>query len=368
MAVGDPQLRYATHTELADGIKTDFEVNFVGGYINPDHVLCVSVVVDEETNLATDRQIHTTEIISQSGNAATVRVAPAVEAGRTVIIFRDTTKTAMLVQYLDGSLLTKDNLDLANKQLLMLIQEILDGLNENSLDLNEAISTIIDLNEIIRNIYEEVIELLENSGIIAIEPRVWHGVGDGITQDFPLFGADVADPGFYDTYVSGLGVIPNEDYTVLLNDTPEDTLLHFEEPPADGAVWFTVLRGYARPANPQGEPILSLDIPVFDAEGPTFHADEAVKWGLVRCTYGGGCLVTVKEINLMDEERMRTGSYVSFMQRGVGPVTVQGDPDVTLSIPGGCLPQTRALHSVVTVTCEDEDSNLWVLSGDLAQE
>lgn len=367
MPTSDPQLRYATHVEEADGVKTDFEVNFVGGYINPSHVLCVSVVVDESTNLATDRQIHTTEIVSESGNAATVRVAPAVEAGRTVIIFRDTTKTAMLVQYLNGSLLTKDNLDLANKQLLMLIQEMLDGLNENSLTLREAVETIVDLNSLIEEIYRQVLELLASGGIITVEPRTWFGTGDGVTQDWPIVGADVDDAGFYDTYVSGLGIIPNEDYSILMGDDSSETLLHFETPVPDGAVWFTVLRGYAKPyAGPA--PIVSLDIPIYDATGPTFHADEAVRWGLVRCSNSSGCTVTIKEINPVNEERLGDGSYFSFCQKGVGPVVIDADPGVTVAVPGGCLPQTRARNSIITATCEAADGNYWILSGDLAQE
>ena len=366
MAIGDPQLRYATHTEVADGVKTDFEINFVGGYINPDHVLCVSVVVDEETGLARDRQVHLTEIISQSGNAATVRVAPAVAAGRTIVIFRDTTKTAMLVQYMNGSLLSRENLDLANKQLLMLIQEILDGTNENTLTLNQAVENIIDLNELIKTIYEDVLELLASGGIISVEPRVWSGVGDGETVDWPIIGADVDDAGFYDTYVSGLGIIPNEDYSILTTDSPEDTLLHFATPVPDGARWFTVLRGYAKPyAGPP--PIVSLDIPIFDAAGPTFHVDEAVRWGLVRCSNQDGCEVTLKEINPLTEGRLETGSYVSFLQRGMSPVVITGDPGVSITVPGGCLPQTRALHSTITAVCEDADTNRWVLAGDLAQ-
>lgn len=367
MAIDDPQLRYATHTEVVDGNKTDFEINFVGGYINPAHVLAVSVVVDPETGLTTDRQIHLTEIISTSGNAATVRIAPAVAEGRTVIIFRSTPKTAMLVQYLNGSILSKENLELANRQLLMLIQEILDNHNENSLTLREAVETVIDLNTLIEEIYQQVIELLASGGIISVEPRLWTGVGDGETLDWPIIGADVDDAGFYDTYVAGLGVIPNEDFSILTADSPEDTMIHFETPVPDGVVWFTVLRGYAKPyAGP--EPINSMDIPIYDAAGPTFFVDGAVKWGLVRCTNLDGCAVTVNTINPLDADAMVTGSYVSLMQRGVGQVVVSADPGVTVRVPGGCLPMTRAENSAITLVCEDADSNLWVLSGDLALE
>lgn len=367
MAIGDPQLRYATHTEVTDGIKTDFEINFVGGYINPTHVLAISVLVDEETGLTTDRQVHATEIISSSENAATVRISPAVEAGRTVVIFRSTPKTGMLVDYSNGSILSKANLDLANRQLLMLIQEMLDNVNEDSLTLREVVDLTLDLNSLITEIYEDVLELLSSHGIISVAPRVWSGVGDGETLDWPLVGADVDASGFYDTYVAGEGMEPELDYTILTSDTPADTLIRFTEPVPDGVRWFVVLRGYAKPyAGPP--PINSMDIPVLDAEGTVFFADEDSRWALVRCTHVDGCTVTINEVNPTSEEPIRTGSFVSFMQRGLGPVVVEGDPAVTIRVPGGCLPRTRAENSIITAVCEDADSNLWVLSGDLALE
>ena len=176
------------------------------------------------------------------------------------------------------------------------------------------------------------------------------------------------DAGFYDTYVAGLGVIPNTDYAILTSDTPEDTLIHFEEAPGDGVVCFTVLRGYAKPYTGPA-PITSMDIPIYDTELALFFADEAVRWGLVRCTNGDGCEVAIKEIDPLNENRLRDGSYFSFVQRGVGPVTIVADSvDVTINVPAGCIAQTRAYNSTITATCEDADSNIWLLSGDLAQE
>jgi len=370
MASSDPQLRYATHTELADGVKTDFEVNFVGGYINPAHVLCVSVLVDEETGLATDRQIHTTEIVSASGNAATVRVAPAVADGRTVIIFRDTTKTAMLVQYVNGSLLSKANLDLANEQLLMLIQEMLDGLNENSLTVNDAVQTVIDLNELIRNIYESVLELLASGGIVSVTPRVFSGVGNGEDTDFPMVGADVDGAGFYDTYLDGFGLEPDLDYAVLMGDTPADTVIRFTVPPGDGARWFTVLRGYAKPYT-GASPITSLRTKIIDVGTTQYFVGIESEFALLRATNETSSTFFVKEIPEAGDPlaKMYTGSYFSIVQRGSAQAVVEPDSDnVELIVPAGYLPRTRALNSVISLTCEYGDGNQWIVSGDLAKE
>lgn len=381
MAVGEPQLRYATHTETADGIKTDFEVNFVGGYINPSNVLCISMLVDEDTGLTTDRQIHTTEIVSTSGNAATVRVSPAVAAGRTVVIFRDTAKTAMLVQYLNGSILSKSNLDLANKQLLMLIQEMLDGLNENTLTIHEAISAVVDINTVITDIYQQVMDLLNAGGIVSVAPRVWHGVGNDGETVFDIPGADVDGDGFYDTYVGGMGLEPGVDYTIDLGDGEDPPTINFETAPADGVRWFTVLRGYAKPYV-GAPPITSLRIPVRPMATSPYFVTAEDEFALLRCSVEEGetavaFITEVPELGSGVGEgedgdpvpALGTGSYLSFKQTTEVPVEVQADTEaVILDVPSGYLPRTRALNSVISVVCDSGPGNLWTVAGDLAPE
>ena len=44
MATPDPELRYATDVFDANGVQTDWEISFVGGYINPSHVYAMSGV------------------------------------------------------------------------------------------------------------------------------------------------------------------------------------------------------------------------------------------------------------------------------------------------------------------------------------
>ena len=374
MAVNDPTYRYATQTWEADGVRTQYEIAFDGGYIRQSDVVAFSVLVDEDTGLTTDRTIHALTFLSEEVDpdtewkTATVQITPAVPAGRRVVIFRSTEKSEGLVNYTNGSVLTEKNLDLANDQAIFGIAEIMDGLANVGLTVEQTVGVVIDMNELIREIYENVLELLASGGIISVEPRVWSGVGDGETLDWPLLGADVDDAGFYDTYVAGAGVIPDTDYSILTSDTPADTLIHFETPVPDGVVWFTVLRGYAKPYTGPA-PITSMDIPIFDTDLALFFADEAVRWGLVRCNNGTGCEVAIKEINPLNENRLNTGSYFSFVQRGLEPVTIVGDSlDVTVNVPAGCLPQTRAYNSTITATCEDADSNIWLLSGDLEQE
>ena len=64
MAVPDPQLRYATDVFDANGVTTDWQISFTGGYIDPSHVYAMSGILDEETQLLTDRTSHTVEVLS----------------------------------------------------------------------------------------------------------------------------------------------------------------------------------------------------------------------------------------------------------------------------------------------------------------
>lgn len=372
MAVGDPQLRYATNTFDADGTTTDWEITFSGGYIHASDVGCFSVVVDPATGLATDRTLHTTEIISSSGNAATVRVSPAVANGRTIVIYRDTQKTSMLVQYQDGSVISKKNLDLSNKQLLMLIQEILDGQNVSAATVEEIVSQVVDVQQIVTDIYNQVTELLEAGGIVSVTPRVWNGIGDGETTDFEIEGADVDGAGFYDTYLEGEGLEPDVDYAIILATDEDPTKIRFTVPPPDGTRWFTVLRGYAKPyTGPQ--PVVSLRLKVSSTDAAVYYFSLADETSLIRSLNStedeAVFYLTVIPESGAEDSKLNTGSYISVKQAGSAQVVIAADdPSITLDVPAGYLPKTRALNSVISVTCEAGDSNLWVVSGDLAKE
>lgn len=374
MATPDPELRYATDVFDANGVQTDWEISFVGGYINPSHVYAMSGVLDKDTQLLTDRTSHPVVVISESENSSQVRIEPAVAAGRKLYIYRSTPVQQMLVDYINGSIISKGNLNLANDQLLKIIQEMFDNLNIATLSIDQQIQTVINLNELIQEIYKEVMELLAAGGIVSVSPRVWAGswTGDTETDDeFPMPGADVTEAGFYDVYVNGLGLEPDKDYEVIIDpDDLNESSIRFATVPAPGSVWFAVLRGFAKPyTGPPPLTAASLRLPIHDADGPTFYIDEQVQYGLIRCTDVGGCVVTVNKIPEVGngETKMGTGSYVSITQRG-GVVSVVGDPEVNLLIPAGCKAETRAVISTISLVCEDGDTNTWQLSGDLAKE
>lgn len=371
MAILDPGLRYATHTELTDGIKTDFEVNFIGGYINPDDVKAVSYARSKpeiEEGLPNDRQVHDVEIISTSGNAATVRIAPAIEEGRQLVIFRSTKKTEMLVQYLAGAVLGKKNLDLANKQLLFLIQEMLDVSGQNTLEVNEAIETVIDLETVIREIYAQVLLLLAANGLISAEPRTWFWTADGDDTDFIMPTADVTYAGLYDVYVNGIGLIPDDEYTVDIQEDLSQSALQLVTAPAEGSVVHAVLRGYALPYQDTPATLAELRTPIVDITGLTYFPELECDRALIRSWNDAAVTVTVKLTAVGAEaDKLSTGSYYSIQQKGGGQVTVEWDDGVTVDYPDDCEPTTRAQNSAITLTCTDGENNVWLLTGDLAQ-
>lgn len=376
MAVNDPNYRYATQTYEADGVRVDYEVGFKGGYIRQSDVVAFSVLVDAATGLVTDRQIHTVEFLSEAvdsltgWNVAQVRIAPAVPEGRRVVLFRSTQKDESLVNYQEDSIITEKNLDLANQQAIFAIAEIMDGLNAARIDIDSQVQQVIDMNELTTTLYEQIIELLAAGGIVSVAPRVWFGTGNGSDTDFPLVGADVDGSGFYDTYVGGVGKEPNTDYSILMGDTLADTAIRFTTAPANGVRWFTVLRGYARPyTGPQ--PVTSLRMPVINTSALSYFVGKESEFAFVRGSNSSNMNFYVKEIPAVGDAstKMGTGSYVSFKQVGDGNIILSPDTGaVTLVPPGGYLPRTRTVGSVITITCDFDDANLWTVSGDLAKE
>lgn len=373
MAVNDPNYRYATQTWEADGVRTQYDIAFDGGYIRQSDVVAFSVLVDPSTGLTSDRQIHALTFLSESEDpetqwkTASVEITPAVAAGRRVVIFRSTEKSVPLVDYTNGSILTEKNLDLANEQAIFAIAEIMDGLNAAAIDIQSQVQEVVDMNMLVNSVYESVLQLLASGGIVSVNPRVWGDVGNGEDTDFPLVGADVDGSAFYDTYLDGVGLEPSIDYTVVMGETSADTVLRFTTAPPLGVRWFTVLRGYAKPyTGPQ--PLTTLRIPVLAVPGDTFFIDQAVEFALLQCTNVAGCAVTVK---LIPEEgdsatKMGTGSYVSLKQVGAGQIVIDADPDVTVVCPEGYLPKSRDAGSIITLVCNAGDTNEWTLAGDLA--
>lgn len=368
----DNQFRFATNVFDTDGTDRVYDLSFALGYLDSSSVLAMSGVEDPETKLLTNVLYHTVNFTDvPAGTRVTVFPIPA--AGRKLILFRQTDIADLLVKFQDGKLQTGRNMDLSATQLIMAIQEILDGLRENNVIVERQVNNVVDISKLVQEIYQEVIQLLASGGIVSVAPRVWQGewAGDTVDDtDFPIIGADVSDPGFYDTYVNGQGINPVTDFEIILTDNPADAKIRFANVPEPGSTWFTVLRGYARPytgPDPITKPQLRTKI--VESDGPVFNTGYSSEFALVRCNDITGTEVRVQSIPAVapEDAKLGSGSYMSFVQKG-GPVTVVAGADVVLNVPAGCLPRTRAVNSVVSITCEFADGNEWLLSGDLAKE
>ena len=362
MAIGDPSFRYAVDTYDTDGVQTDWNVSFSGGYINEAHVGAYSVVVDPETELETDRIEHTLVFLS----ATVVRISPAIADGRKLYIYRDTPKTDIMVSFVNGKVLNKANLDLANRQAIFGIAEIVDALAAARIVVDQQTGNIINLQQIINQVYEEVLELLAAGGIVSVAPRVWTFEFNGDDATFAIPGADVEAPGFYDVYVSGAGLQPVAEYTVEIAEDTADSTMTFSTVHADGLTGFAVLRGYAKPYV-GAPPVTDLRLPVVDVPGTTYFVDKPAEFAVLRCSNSAGCAVTVKTIppGASPEDAMSVGSYFSVTQRGAGQVELLEDTGVTLILPDGLVAKTRAVGSTISAYCDNAESNTWVVAGDL---
>lgn len=218
-----------------------------------------------------------------------------------------------------------------------------------------------------------MLELLAAGGIVSVAPRVWSGTweDDTVTDaEFLMPGADVSGAGFYDVYVNGVGMQPDVDYEVILDDDVAFSRIRFETIPEEGSIWFAVLRGFAKPyTGPAPITATDLRVPIIEVEAAVYYAAKPAEYALLRCTSVSGCEVTVNAIPAVgdNETKMGSGSYFSVQQKA-GPVTVVEADGVNIEIPAGCIAATRGLNCVLTLTCVDGDTNTWVLSGDLAKE
>lgn len=372
MGVNDPNYRYATQTWEADGVRIDYDIAFDGGYIRQSDVVAFSVLVDEDTGLTTDRQVHTLVFLSEEIDPVTewktaqVRISPAVADGRRVVIFRSTEKSAALVNYTAGSILTEKNLDLANDQSVFGIAEIMDGLNAAQISIDQQVQEVIDMNVLIQEIYEQVLILLASGGIVSVQPQVFAFNGDGVETDFPLVGADVSDSGFYDTYVGGEGVEPDTDFTIITDGDPLNTIIRFTVPPGNLVRCFSVLRGFARPYTGPA-PLTTLQIPIVTFAGTDLTLDRTShEFSIISCTSASDVELTIDALINDPDVDFRDGSYFSVEQTGDGFVEVVKPDGPAIKVPVGYLVRPRGKYSMITLTCEDADTNTWVASGDLA--
>jgi len=113
-----------------DGVTTQWEFNFAGGYIDQDHVKVV--VTDPEG-------VETVPAFTWVG-PNTISIVPAVTDGDQLEIYRDTPKNVPLVDYTDGAIVSEKNLDTTAEQTVFATAEIFDRFTDVQATNGQAIA------------------------------------------------------------------------------------------------------------------------------------------------------------------------------------------------------------------------------------
>jgi len=136
----DDGIRFSVLNILGDGVKTDWEINFSGGYIRREHIKAYVTQpsgVNEPTALAWL-------------GPNTVQIVPPVPNGYAGAIYRDTPKDAPLVDFTDGAIISEQTLDITTKQAVFAAAEMVDKFATTGLSAGNAIivaQAAIDLAE-----------------------------------------------------------------------------------------------------------------------------------------------------------------------------------------------------------------------------
>lgn len=219
-------------------------------------------------------------------------------------------------------------------------------------------------------VWAYVEQVLGGGSSVGVSPRAWSWVGNGTDTDFPMPGADVSDPLFYDTSAetspnSGeyLVLRPGTDFTVLTELDPELSMIRFTVPPPAGEKGFTVLRGYARPYNGPA-PVTSLAMNVVTGINSNTTLDRSYQNALIVITSATDITLTIRA-NTGGGAPWKAGEFFSVMQLGTGKVRLAIEPGGTLDVPADFQAETRGQRCVISATCRGADSDSWVAAGDL---
>ncbi|WP_164079740.1 hypothetical protein [Stenotrophomonas maltophilia] len=211
-------------------------------------------------------------------------------------------------------------------------------------------------------------------GTIGITPRLWTFEGDGEVTDFPLAGADVLSPLFYDTAVeitagagnykvsrpvdaAGVG-----EFLIVPGVDGAPPAIRFKVPLADGVQGFTTLRGYARPWI--GEPPVYTVAPrIISVTGNTTLAGDMHNT-LILANSATPITLTMRA-NTGGSADWKEGQFFSVAQMGAGQVTLVAEGTGQVIAATGFSAKTRVVGSPISASCIAPDAGTWLASGDL---
>ena len=106
----------------ADGVRTIYEINFAGGYIDREHVVAWAYDGRDADGLLTGG----VELAFDWVGNYQIGITPAVAAGKIVRIYRDTPADLPIVNFSDGSIINEKTLDVNAEQAVFLAAELRD--------------------------------------------------------------------------------------------------------------------------------------------------------------------------------------------------------------------------------------------------
>ncbi|HED4877205.1 TPA: hypothetical protein R4K21_003023 [Stenotrophomonas maltophilia] len=209
-------------------------------------------------------------------------------------------------------------------------------------------------------------------GTVGVTPKFWSFEGDGVVTDFPLPGADVLDPLFYDTAVetaAGSNVYPvskpgiEGDFTIVAGALGAPPAIRFNPPLGDGVRGFTTLRGYARPWI--GQPPVYTVAPRIVSVSVSTTVDGGSHNTLILANSATPITITIRK-NTGGSADWKEGQFFSVLQLGDGAVTLAiQDGAGQLNIPVSFQAKCRGPRSIISATCIAPDADAWVAAGDL---
>lgn len=221
-----------------------------------------------------------------------------------------------------------------------------------------------------------LIEQIQNGGgTVGVSPKLWTFEGDGEVTDFPLAGADVLDPLFYDTAVELAAGVGNYkvsrpvdadgigEFLIVPGTAGAPPAIRFNPPLGDGVRGFTTLRGYARPWIGQ-PPVYTVAPRIVSVTGNTTLAGDMHNT-LILANSATPITLTIRA-NTGGSADWKEGQFFSVLQVGAGAVTLAiegGGGQIT--VPPSFQATTRGQGCIISGTCIAPDADAWVAAGDL---
>src|SRR5687767_10158095 len=114
-------MAFSRLVRIGTGVDNIFSVNFTLGYLSESDITCR---VGTEVDGLGDPTYRTVTFLGDN----LLEAGGALIAADAVVVFeRTVAKDELAVNFADGDVMDEDNLDKANKQLIMLVHEVLDG-------------------------------------------------------------------------------------------------------------------------------------------------------------------------------------------------------------------------------------------------